>query len=100
PNAERSDANNDEGHWYNSIKLRKAMAGEAEEAESTYVDWPGIGDGATGAYAVFGGGDITENSGKNTIYMAALPSDVAAGDWVRVHAHCLTHGEYVDFIQV
>lgn len=100
PNAVRSEANNHEGHWYNSIKLRKATAGESEEAESTYVEWPGVGDGSSGAYAVFGGGDITENSGKNTIYLAALPSDVVAGDWVRVHAHCLTHGEYVDFVQV
>ncbi len=100
PNAVRGEANNNEGHWYDSIRLRKATSDEAEEAESTYAEWPGTTEDSTGAYAVFGGGDITDDSGKNTIYLAALPSDVVAGDWVRVHAHCLTHGEYVDFVQV
>lgn len=100
PNAPRSEANNNEGHWYNWIKLRKATDEEAEELQSTYTDWPGNTDEATGKYAVFGGGDITADSGKNTIYMAALPPDVQPGDTVRVWAHCLTHGEYVDFITV
>lgn len=100
PNAERNESNAHEGHWYNWIRVRKATVGEAEELQSTYDDWPGLGDEATGAYAVFGGGEITAESGKNTVYLAALPSDVAPGDVVRVHAHCLTHGEYVDFITV
>ncbi len=100
PNAVRSEANNNEGHWYNWIRIRKATDGEADESQSTYAEWPGLGEGSTGAYAVFGGGDITENSGKNTIYLAALPDDVGPGDTVRIYAHCLTHGEYVDFLTV
>lgn len=100
PNAVRSDANNHEGHWYNWIRVRKATSEEAEEAESTYVEWPGETPDSTGAYAVLGEGDITDESGKNTIYIAALPSDVSSGDTIRIHAHCLTHGEYVDFLTV
>lgn len=100
PNAERGEANNFEGHWYNWIRIRKAVSGEAEETQSTYAEWPGETEDSTGAYAVYGGGDIRDNSGKNTIYLAALPPDVRPGDTVRIHAHCLTHGEYVDFITV
>ena len=100
PNSARGEANNFEGHWYNSIKLRKATDDDAEEAESTYVDWPGIGEGSSGAYVVFGGGEITDDSGKQTVYLAALPSDVEPGDTIRIYAHCLTHGEYVDFVQI
>lgn len=100
PNAVRSEANNHEGHWYNWIRIRKATEEDAEELQSTYTDWPGNGADASGAYAVFGGGDITDDSGKNTIYLAALPADVSPGDTVRIHAHCLTHGEYVDFLTV
>lgn len=98
PNAAKSDKNPD-GHWYNWIKVRKAVEGEAEELQSVYTDWPGTQEN-NGAYAVFGGGEITAEDGKNTIYLAALPKDVAPGDTVRIHAHCLTHGEYVDFLTV
>lgn len=100
PNAEPNESNNHEGHWYNWIRLRKATDAEAEELQSAYDGWPAVTEEATGAYAVFGGGDITADSGKNTIYLAALPADVKPGDTVRIHAHCLTHGEYVDFITV
>lgn len=100
PNAPRNESNNHEGHWYNWIRIRKATIAEAEEMQSTYSDWPGIEPSDNGAYVVFGGGDIEADSGKNTVYLAALPADVRPGDIVRVHAHCLTHGEYVDFIQV
>lgn len=99
PNAVRSEANNNEGHWYNWIRVRKAVEGDAEELESSYAEWPGV-DADASKYAVFGGGDITAESGKNTIYMTALPADVKPGDTIRIHAHCLTHGEYVDFITV
>jgi hypothetical protein len=100
PNAEPNESNNHEGHWYNWIRIRKAVDGEAEELQSTYTGWPLAGEGDSGAYAVFGGGDITEDSGKNTIYLAALPADLEPGDTIRIHAHCLTHGEYVDFLTV
>ena len=73
----------------------KATEGEAITQRSVYPEWPG-GEG----YAVLGGGDITADAGKNTVYLAALPSDVRPGDLVRIHANCLTHGEYVDFLVV
>lgn len=98
PNAPKNESNNNEGHWYNWIKIRKATADEAQELQSSYTDWPGTSDDSSGKYAVFGGGDITADSGKNTIYLAALPEDVGPGDTIRIWAHCLTHGEYVDFM--
>lgn len=98
PNAVRNETNNNEGHWYDTITLRKAVEDQAETMESTYPEWPAAE--GTGRYAVLGGGDITGDAGKNTVYLARLPSDVRSGDLVRVHAHCLTHGEYVDFVLV
>jgi len=100
PNAERNESNNHEGHWYNWIRIRAASDPQAEELESTYADWPGVEPSDNGAYAVLGEGDIRDESGKNTIYLAALPAGVQTGDRVRLYAHCLTHGEYVDFITV
>ena len=98
PNAPKGPDNNNEGHWYNWIKLRKADEGEAEELQSSYSDWPNTGEGDNGQYVAFGGEDITADGGKNTVYLAALPEGLKAGDTVRVWAHCLTHGEYVDFL--
>ncbi len=100
PNAVRGADNNHEGHWYNWIRIRKAVAESASvtEIESDYSDWPVIGANDKGAYAVYGGGDITADAGKNTIYLAMLPPDVTFGDTIRIWAHCLTHGEYVDFL--
>lgn len=43
---------------------------------------------------------LMAENGKNTIYLVALPSDVGPGDTVRSWAHCLTHGEYIDFLAV
>lgn len=100
PNAPRNESNNFEGHWYNWIRVRKATEDQAEELESNYSDWPGIDEEDRSGYAVFGGGELTGDDGRNTIYLAALPTDVQPGDWIRVWAHCLTHGEYVDFLQV
>lgn len=99
PNAPRSESNPD-GHWYNWIRIRKAVDGDALELQSAYSDWPTIGEADNGAYAVLGEGDINADGGKNTVYLAALPADVSPGDTVRVHAHCLTHGEWVDFITI
>jgi len=98
PNAPKSEANAT-GHWYNWINVRKATTGEAEELKSEYADWPGT-DMVGKQYVAMGGGDIAADSGKNTVYMVALPKDVQKGDTVRIHAHCLTHGEYVDFLTV
>lgn len=99
PNAASTEAN-PEGHWYNWIRLRKASAGDATEAESHYRGWPAVVPGDNGAYTAREGDDPGAADGKNTVYLAELPPDVGPGDWVRVHAHCLTHGEYVDFLQL
>jgi len=100
PNSPRGTEGYEEGHWYDWIRVRKAVDGEAAEAESTYSDWPASGEGDSGRYAVLGGGDMSGDGGRNAIYLAALPGDVASGDMVRIHAHCRYHGEYVDFLEV
>ena len=69
-------------------------------ASRPYASWPAGGEGDAGGYAVLGGGDITADGGRDTVYLARLPADVKPGDTVRVHAHCLYHGEYVDFVQL
>jgi hypothetical protein len=99
PNAEKDISKKYIGHWYNWIRVRKAVAGEAEEAQSTFADWPGTGEEAK-KYVAKGGGDIKADKGKSTVYLVALPKDVKKGDTVRIWAHCLTHGEFVDFITV
>jgi hypothetical protein len=98
PNAKKSPDNDNHGHWYNWIKIRKAGDGEVEELQSEYTDWPGTNKDDSGKYAVFGGGDIEADGGKNTIYLAGMPKDLKSGDTIRIWAHCLTHGEYVDFL--
>lgn len=97
PNAVRDASNEMHGHWYDWIEIRKAVDGPAVAQRSEYPEWPAP---ASGRFAVLGGGDITDDAGKNTVYLAALPSDVRPGDTVRVFARCLTHGEYVDFLTV
>lgn len=99
PNAPKSESN-PTGHWYDTIKIRKAVDDEAEELLSGYSNWPGTEEGDNGAYAVSGGGDIAADSGKNTVYLAALPAGLQKGDTIRIWAHCLTHGEYVDFLTI
>lgn len=99
PNAPKS-ADLPEGHWYNWIRIRKASDGDAEELESKYPDWPNMPDGSKGGYVAYEGDDIKAESGKNTVYLAALPKDCKKGDTIRVYAHCLTHGEYVDFLTI
>lgn len=100
PNAVPGPDNDYEGHWYDWIRIRKATSGDAIELQSEYTSWPGTNPDDSGAYAVLGDQPITSDSGKNTIYLAALPADVVKGDRVRIYSHCLTHGEYVDFITV
>ena len=86
------------GHWYNWVRLRKATDGQAEELESRFSNWPEPGADDNGRFAVKGEGDIEDNVGKNTVYLVALPADVTEGDKIRIHSHCLYHGEYVDFL--
>lgn len=100
PNAAKDPAKDYKGHWYNWIKVRKAVDGEAEELNNEYADWPGPAPYDKKSYAVFGEGEITADAGKNTIYLVKLPADVKKGDTIRIYAHCLYHGEYVDFLTI
>lgn len=100
PNSPTGTEGYERGHWYDWVKVRKAVQGEAQELETTFTGWPEPAEGQTGQYAVQGGGEITEDTGKNTIYLVQLPPDVAPGDTIRIHAHCLYHGEYVDFLNI
>lgn len=100
PNAPPNASNNHQGHWYNWIRIRKATKWYATTSVSTYSNWPCIQPSDTGAYAPRRGDDITAYNGTNTIYLAKLPKDVSCGDTIRIWAHCLTHGEYVDFLTV
>jgi len=88
------------GHWYNWIRLRRAVEGDAEERESRFTSWPSSLAGDTGAFGAYAGSDLAADGGRNTVYFASLPADVGPGDRVRVHGHCLTHGEYVDFVRL
>lgn len=99
PNAAPT-AEKPEGHWYNWVRLRKAVEAPADEVESTYSSWP-IGT-TTDSGQLVGASDTdpAADGGRNTVYLAMLPPDVAPGDVLRVHAHCKTHGEYVDFIEI
>ena len=88
------------GHWYDWIRLRKATDEGAVETTSTYGGWPAVLDTDNGRIVAQEGTDPTTDLGKNTVYLAQLPEGVVSGDLIRVHANCLTHGEYVDFLTV
>ncbi len=98
PNAVKGPDNNNEGHWFNWIRVSRAVDGDREELQSAYASWPEVGEGDNGKYVAVDGGDITADGGRNTVYLCALPAGLKAGDTVRVWGHCLTHGEYVDFL--
>ncbi len=98
PNAAAGPANQGEGHWYNWVRVRKAVDGPAQEVESRFGGWPAAIAGDSGRYAAQQGDDPAADGGRNTVYLVGLPPDVRPGDTVRIHAHCLTHGEYVDFL--
>ena len=91
---------NPTGHWIDWIRIRKATDDDASEMQSNFSSWPALGEGDNGRFVPFAGDDITAESGKNTVYLSALPPDVAPGDLIRVVAHCSTHGEYVEFIEI
>ncbi|MEM7449387.1 MAG: hypothetical protein AAF355_14230 [Myxococcota bacterium] len=98
PNASPTD-DNPEGHYYNWIRLRKATADEAIELETRFGTWPNNPATSSGRYRAFGGVDRTTNSGKETVYVVQIPPDILPGDTIRVWGHCITHGQYVDFIR-
>jgi hypothetical protein len=98
PNAPRSEAN-PEGHWYNWIRI--AVDGEpGSEVETVFDNWPASSDAVNGRLVAFEGDDPTADAGKNTVYLAQLPQGLSAGKMLRIWAHCLTHGEYVDFVSL
>jgi hypothetical protein len=88
------------GHWYDWIRLRKATDEGAVETTSTYGGWPTVLDTDNGRILAQEGTDPTADLGKNTVYLAQLPEGLVSGDVIRIHANCLTHGEYVDFLTV
>jgi hypothetical protein len=88
------------GHWYDWIRIRKATDEGAVETTSTYGGWPAVLDTDNGRIVAQEGTDPTTDLGKNTVYLAQLPEGVVSGDVIRIHANCLTHGEYVDFLTV
>jgi hypothetical protein len=94
----QATAANGKGHWFTWIRIRKAKEGNFKEAESRYGGWPVGKPTDTGSYAVAGGGGITANEGRNTVYLAALPADVIPGDMLRIWGNCTLHGEFVDFV--
>lgn len=100
PNAVPNESNNHEGHWFNWIQVRRATGRWQEPVLSSYSNWPIVDPEDTGRYGIYGGGELTDNEGIHTIYLAALPPNVSKGSILRIWAHCLTHGEYVDFIRL
>ncbi len=100
PNAPQNSAKQYEGHWYNWIRLRKStLSGEEEEVQSEYNLWPG--NNKTSLYlSAKPGTPLTAKKGIFTVYLAKLPKNVKTGDTLRIHAHCKTHGEWVDFISL
>lgn len=99
PNASTT-ADDPIGHWYDWVRVRRSFDGPAEEVESSFSAWPRGGGDDTGRFVAQRGADPADDEGRNTVYLATLPSDAQPGEWVRIHAHCLTHGEYVDFLRV
>ena len=97
-NAEDADTQALGMHLPDWIRLRKATSNEAQEAESTYSNWPRTGIGDTGDYLALRGQNPAAEEGRNTIYLVALPKDARAGDLLRVWGHCILHGEYVHFL--
>lgn len=98
PNAPKTPEKPD-GHWYNWIRV--AIAGRPEsEVETLFDNWPLASDKVNGKYTGFSDADPSKEEGKNTVYLAQLPPGAKAGDTLRIWGHCLTHGEYVDFLTI
>jgi len=99
PNARRS-AELPTGHWFDWIRVRRATHEDAEERESRFTDWPATAPSDNGRLSAIPGSTPERDDGKDTVYLVELPTGVRPGEWVRVHGHCLTHGEYVEFLRV
>ena len=72
---------------------------ETDDTTQDYsTDWEGDAriQALTGQRAVPTGGQIL----AGIPYLVQLPAGLVSGDVIRVHANCLTHGEYVDFLTI
>ncbi|MBI4815362.1 MAG: hypothetical protein HY791_03850 [Deltaproteobacteria bacterium] len=98
PNASKTPEKPD-GHWYNWIRL--SLDGQSDSlVETRFDDWPKCSDTVNGRLAGCVDPDPAAEEGKNTVYLAVLPKGAKPGDTLRVWAHCITHGEYVDFVTI
>ena len=83
---------NSEEHWYNWIDI--GLEGDSNLYRSRFSAWP------DGSNIALGGGDVSGNGGKDTIYLIELPPGAKAGLSIRVIANCNKHGQYVDFLSL
>lgn len=97
PNSEAAEEIGDDGHWYDWIEVRKAVEGDADVVKSVYSSWPAPAASDNGKVLGFNGKAVTDNGGRETVYLAALPKGVAKGDMISVRGHCKKHGDWVDF---
>ncbi len=98
PNAGKSEKN-PEGHWYNWIKV--AIDGKPDtEIVTKFDNWPQTSSAVNGKLVDAEGKEITAERSKQTVYLAELPKGLSGEVRLRVWAHCLTHGEYLDFLTV
>lgn len=88
------------GHWFQWIRLRKAVALDTDEVQTNFSSWPEAASADSGRFISVDGSDLHASNGERTAYLVRLPQDVKSGDIVRIHAHCRLHGEFVDFLRV
>lgn len=100
PQSPKASENYPRGHWYDWIRIRRAVEENCEEVESSYSNWPKPLEGDSGLFVASDAGSLLSNGGRNTAYLAKLPADIVSGDSLRIYGHCLYHGEYVDFVDV
>lgn len=81
-------------HWYDWISIRTSTEDNAQEIISNYSAWPQIKAGDNGQYT----GDTSAKGGRETVYLAKLPTDYVTGDILRVVGHCTKHGDWVNFV--
>ena len=98
PQSPKGSENYPRGHYYDWIRIRRAVESEVEEVESRFCSWPEPGEADSGLFVASDGGSLESDGGRNTVYIAKLPEDLVSGDTNRVYGHCLYHGEYVDFL--
>ena len=100
PNAAAEQEIGEIGHWYDWIKIRPAIEGDAEEVTSSYAAWPKTAATDNGKIIPVQGKSFEDNGGRETVYLAQLPKGVMKGDMLRVIGHCNKHGDYVGFYQL